>query len=90
MEKTVESTVWIEGVFLRTAWRPIRYPSVRVVQKFKKLSETPATAPMIAKLCMNDCKNREIAEKLVQLVTPHICINPRPQKWPILKLSQTY
>ena len=37
--------------------------SVRVVQKFKKLSETPATAPMIAKLCMNDRKNREIAEK---------------------------
>ena len=38
---------------------------IRVVQKFKKLSETPATPPMIAKLCMNDCKNREIAEKLV-------------------------
>ena len=42
----------------------LRHPT-GVVQKFKKLSETPATAPMIAKLCMNDCKNREIAEKLV-------------------------
>ena len=28
-----------------------------MVQKFKKLSETAATPPMIAKLCMNDCKN---------------------------------
>ena len=54
---------WVDGVLLRTAWRPIRYPSVRVVQKFKKLSETPATAPMIAKLCMNDHKKREFAEK---------------------------
>ena len=27
---------YVEGVLLRTAWRPIRYPSVRVVQKFKK------------------------------------------------------
>ena len=45
--------------------RNFTYCFTRVVQKFKKLSETPATAPMIAKLCMNDCKNREIAEKLV-------------------------
>ena len=46
---------------------------IRVVQKFKKLSETRATAPMIANLCMNDSKNRENAEKLVQPVTPHLC-----------------
>ena len=26
-------------------------------QKIKKLSETPATIPIVAKLCMIDCKN---------------------------------
>ena len=44
-----------------------------VVQKFKKLSDTLATAHMIANLCINDSKNRENAEKLVQPVTPHLC-----------------
>ena len=42
------------------------------VQKIKKLSETPGTVPIVAKLCMIDTKNREIAEKLVQPVTPHL------------------
>ena len=37
----------------------------------KKLSETPGTKPIVAKLCMIDSKNRKIAEKLVQPVTPH-------------------
>ena len=40
-------------------------------QKIKKLSETPATVPIVAKSCKNDSKNRKIAEKLVQPVTPH-------------------
>ena len=35
------------------------------VQKIKKLSETPGTVPIVAKLCMIECKNRKIAEKLV-------------------------
>ena len=41
-------------------------------QKIKKLSETPATIPIVAKLCMIDCKNRKNAKKLVQPVTPHL------------------
>ena len=41
------------------------------VQKIKKLSESPATVPIVAKSCKNDSKNRKIAEKLVQPVTPH-------------------
>ena len=41
-------------------------------QKIKKLSETPATVPIVAKLCMFDSKNRKIAEKIVQPVTPHL------------------
>ena len=41
------------------------------VQKIKKLSETPGTVPIVAKSCKNDSKNRKIAEKLVQPVTPH-------------------
>ena len=41
-------------------------------QKIKKLSETPATVPIVAKLCMFDSKNRKIAEKLVQPVTLHL------------------
>ena len=32
------------------------------VQKIKKLSETPGTVPIVAKLCMIDCKNRKIAD----------------------------
>ena len=30
-------------------------------QKIKKLSETPGTVPIVAKLCMIDSKNRKIA-----------------------------
>ena len=39
VEKTVESTVWIEGVFLRTAWRPIRYPSPMPIHPTGKTDE---------------------------------------------------
>ena len=46
--------------------------SISAAQKIKKLSETPATVPIVAKLCMFDSKNRKIAEKLVQPVTPHL------------------
>ena len=35
-------------------------------QKIKKLSESPTTVPIVAKLCMIDCKNRKNAKKLVQ------------------------
>ena len=45
---------------------------ISAAQKIKKLSETPATVPIVAKLCMFDSKNRKIAEKLVQPVTPHL------------------
>ena len=45
---------------------------ISAVQKIKKLSETPRTVPIVAKLCMIDSKNRKIAEKLVQPVTPHL------------------
>ena len=40
------------------------------VQKIQKLSESPATAHMVAKLCVINCKNRKITQKLVQPVTP--------------------
>ena len=49
----------------------IKHDIICAVQKIKKLSETPGTVPIVAKLCMIDCKNRKIAEKLVQPVTPH-------------------
>jgi len=42
------------------------------VQKIKKLSETTGTVPIVAELCMIDCKNTKIAEKFVQPVTPHL------------------
>ena len=51
----------------------LRKFGVKAVQKFTKLSETPATAPLIANLCMNYTKNREIAEKLVKPFPLHIC-----------------
>ena len=38
------------------------------VQKIQKLSESPATAHMVAKLCVINCKNRKITQKLVQPV----------------------
>ena len=44
------------------------------VQKIKKLSETPATLHNIATLCRFYGKNRKIAEKLVQPVTPHSAV----------------
>ena len=62
----------------------------RGVQKIQKLSETPATVHRVAKLCINDSKNKKKHEKLVQPVAPHLCMNPKPQKWPISKMSQTY
>ena len=64
--------------------------ATRGVQKIQKLSETPATVHKVAKLCINDSKNRKNHEKLVQPVAPHLCMNPKPQKWPISKMSQTY
>ena len=63
---------------------------IRGVQKIQKLSETPATVHRVAKLCINDSKNRKNHEKLVQPVAPHLCMNPKPQKWSISKMSQTY
>ena len=65
------------------------WPS-RGVQKIQKLSETPATAHRVAKLYINDSKNRKNHDKLVQPVAPHLCMNPKPQKSPISKMSQTY
>ena len=32
-------------------------------QKIKKVSETPGTVSIVAKLCMNDSRNRKIAKK---------------------------
>ena len=64
--------------------------AIRGVQKIQKLSETPATVHRVAKLCINDSKNKKKHEKLVQPVAPHLCMNPKPQKWPISKMSQTY
>ena len=40
------------------------------VQKIQKLSESPATAHMVAKLYVTNCQNRKITQKLVQPVTP--------------------
>ena len=40
------------------------------VQKIKKLSETPTTVPIVAKLCIIDSKNRKITKRFVQPVTP--------------------
>ena len=33
-------------------------------QKIKKLSETPATAPIVAKLCFINCKNKKTPKDL--------------------------
>ena len=43
---------------------------ISAAQKIKKLSESPATAHMGAKLYVSNCKNRKITQKLVQPVTP--------------------
>ena len=45
---------------------------ISAAQKIKKLSKTPGTVPIVAKLCMIDSKNKEITKKLVQPVTPHL------------------
>ena len=42
-------------------------------QKIKKLSETPGTVLIVAKLCMIDSKKRKIADKLVQPVIVQNC-----------------
>ena len=46
--------------------------NINAVQKIKKLSESPATVPIVAKLCKIDSKKREIDQKEVQPVTPHL------------------
>ena len=62
-----EGSIWgAEGESRIYLW------SSSAAQKIKMLSETPATVPIVAKLCMFDSKNRKIAEKLVQPVTPHL------------------
>ena len=76
---------WISGVGAPPSWC-----TIRGVQKIQKLSETPATAHRDAKLCINDSKNKKKHEQLVQPVAPHLCMNPKTQKWPISKMSQTY
>ena len=43
------------------------------VQKIQKLSESPTTVPIVAKLCMIDSKKRKIADKLVQPVIVQNC-----------------
>ena len=44
------------------------------VQKMQKLSESPVTSHVVAKICANDCTNREIAEKCHKPVPP--CMRP--------------
>ena len=39
-------------------------------QKIKKLSESPTTVPIVAKLCFINCKSRKITKRFVQPVTP--------------------
>ena len=46
--------------------------AISAVQKTQKLSESPTTVPIVAKICIIDSKKRKIAEKLVQPVTPHL------------------
>ena len=58
-------------VVISTIEHPTYACNICAVQKIKKLSETPGTVPIVAKSCKNDSKNRKIAEKLVQPVTPH-------------------
>ena len=40
---------------------------MRCTQKIQKLSESPTTTPIVAKLCGINCKNRKITNKLKQL-----------------------
>ena len=78
----------IEGRVYKCVGRYICHS--RGVQKIQKLSETPATVHRVSKLCINDSKNRKNHEKLVQPVAPHLCMNPKSQKWLISKMSQIY
>ena len=39
-------------------------------QKIKKLSESPTTVPIVAKLCFINCKNKKNTNRFVQPVTP--------------------
>ena len=61
-------------------------------QKIKKLSESPTTVPIVAKLCFINCKSRKITKRFVQPVTPggypkrpfyNVKMN---EKWPILNI----
>ena len=62
------------------------------VQKNQKLSESPTTVPIVAKLCFINCKSRKITKRFVQPVTPG-GYPKRPfynvkmkEKWPILNI----
>ena len=43
---------------------PWRLCAASAVQKIKKLSETPATVPIVAKLCFINCKNKKTPKDL--------------------------
>ena len=43
---------------------------ISAAQKIKKLSETPTTVPVVAKLCFINCKNKKNTNRFVQPVTP--------------------
>ena len=71
---------------------PWRLCAASAVQKIKELSETPATVPIVAKLCFINSKNRKITKRFVQPVTPgwypkrpfyNVKMN---EKWPILNI----
>ena len=85
----VSTQICCRPPFANSSCLPAHRP-IRGVQKIQKLSETPATVHRVAKLCINDSKNKKKHEKLVQPVAPHLCMNPKPQKWLISKRSQTY
>ena len=43
---------------------------VNAVQKMQKMSESPVTSHVVAKICANACTNREITEKCHKPVLP--------------------
>ena len=66
--------------------------SISAAQKIKKLSETPTTVPIVAKLCFINCKNKKNTKRFVQPFTPggypkrpfyNVKMN---EKWPILNI----
>ena len=61
-----------QNILFNLEYQNISTVQCSAAQKIKKLSETPGTVLIVAKLCMIDSKNRKIAEKLVQPVTPHL------------------